>query len=63
MQRYEKERHATGDREPVPQAPHVTEKTRELDLRHDEDPELREMGQDMAVRLMRDDAYAPPVPH
>jgi hypothetical protein len=27
------------------------ESARALDLRHEEDPELREMGQDMAVRL------------
>eukprot|EP01043_Picozoa_sp_COSAG02_P071801 COSAG02_NODE_13270_length_1418_cov_0.698256_2_plen_54_part_00 len=51
MQRYEKGMHAMGDRGVVPQAPQVTETTRELDLRHEEDPELREMGQAMAVRL------------
>ena len=28
--------------------------TKELDLRSEEDPELREMGQDMAVRELRD---------
>ena len=58
MQRYERAKSVGWEAAAHPEAKHQPERARALDMRHEEDPELREMGQDMAVRRTLTHAHA-----